>query len=91
LAADCESDFEFEWTSELMHLKDLPIIGMNPPIQIFSSMKLSLSVVPAWPVMQPGRNGKLFVCNVGIPESLYISEGIKYYNIFKEKDIVMLY
>lgn len=69
-----------------------PALAIDPsPTGAVGGFDPKYSVVPALPLYHGNRNGKLYLCNLGIPDQVFAEVGITYRSPFGAKFVIPLY
>lgn len=67
------------------------VLAIDPPITGISEISIKYSILPILPLDDIKNCGKLFLCNLGIPEKFYRDSGLKYFSPFGSKFIIPLH
>jgi enhancer of mRNA-decapping protein 3 len=67
-----------------------PVLAIDPPPQ-GSGVNTKLSLVGALPLAHSAVNGKIYLCNLGIPVNMYQELGIAYNSPFGPKFVIPLH
>jgi enhancer of mRNA-decapping protein 3 len=66
------------------------VMGLDPPPQ-GTGIELKLSLVGSLPLAHSNANGKLYLCNLGLPASIYQELGITFKSPFGPKFIIPIH
>jgi len=67
-----------------------PVMGLDPPPQ-GTGIELKLSLIGSLPLAHSPNNGKLYLCNLALPVSIYQELGISYKSPFGPKFIIPIH
>ncbi|XP_025425853.1 enhancer of mRNA-decapping protein 3 isoform X2 [Sipha flava] len=68
-----------------------PLMAIDPPSQGTPSIVVKYSLVPALPLSYNESNGKIYLCNMGIPTQVFHFAGIQYKSPFGSKSVIPLH
>ncbi|KAL3288298.1 hypothetical protein HHI36_002746 [Cryptolaemus montrouzieri] len=68
-----------------------PVLALDPPSAGMPNFNPKFSLLPVLPLSHSSSNGKLYLCNLGIPQSIFKEVGIKYKSPFGPKFVIPLY
>jgi len=68
-----------------------PLMAIDPPSQGTPSVAVKYSLVPALPLSYSESNGKIYLCNMGIPTQVFHFAGIQYKSPFGSKSVIPLH
>ncbi|KAL4091949.1 hypothetical protein QTP88_026548 [Uroleucon formosanum] len=68
-----------------------PLMAIDPPSQGTPSVVVKYSLVPALPLSYNESNGKIYLCNMGIPTQVFHLTGIQYKSPFGSKSVIPLH
>lgn len=69
-----------------------PALAIDPsPTVGIGGFDPKYSILPALPLYHGNRNGKLYLCNLGIPDQVFADVGITYKSPFGAKFVIPLY
>lgn len=68
-----------------------PLMAIDPPSQGTPSVVVKYSLVPALPLSYSESNGKIYLCNMGIPTQVFHLAGIQYKSPFGSKSVIPLH
>lgn len=68
-----------------------PVLAVDPPITGVSEISIKYSILPILPLDDIKNCGKLYLCNLGVPEKFFRDSGIKYYSPFGSKSVIPLH
>lgn len=68
-----------------------PLMAIDPPSQGTPSVAVKYSLVPALPLSYNESNGKIYLCNMGIPTQVFHLAGIQYKSPFGSKSVIPLH
>lgn len=67
------------------------VLALDPPQLGTSGVTAKCALIPGLPMAYDSSNGKLYLCNVGIPLQVFKDVGIKYVSPFGPKFYMPLY
>lgn len=69
------------------------VLAIDPPPRGINDVCIKYSILPILPLngMSPTACGKMYLCNLGIPEKFYCDAGIKYKSPFGHKFVIPLH
>lgn len=76
-----------EWTSQ----SRAPVLALDPPAVGTPGIITKYSILPGLPLSHSLDNGKLYLCNVAIPQKIFTDLGIKYSSPFGSKFVIPLH
>ncbi|KAK9872344.1 hypothetical protein WA026_017804 [Henosepilachna vigintioctopunctata] len=68
-----------------------PVLALDPPSSGTPNFNTKFSILPGLPLSHSSVNGKLYLCNLGIPQNVFNEVGIKYKSPFGPKFVIPLY
>lgn len=68
-----------------------PVLAIDPPVNGYKEFNAKYSIAPMLPLSYTANNGKLYLCNLGLPEYIFTKIGIKYKSPFGSKFVIPLY
>lgn len=68
-----------------------PVLALDPQASGTPGMVAKLSLVPVLPLSHCLENGKIYLCNLGLPLQIFQEVGIKYQSPFGSKFVIPLY
>lgn len=70
-----------------------PVLAIDPPVSGFVRIQAKCSVLPILPLDDINGHtcGKLYLCNLGIPDKFFHDAGIKYSSPFGHKQVIPIH
>ncbi|XP_026473041.1 enhancer of mRNA-decapping protein 3 isoform X2 [Ctenocephalides felis] len=69
----------------------VPVLAIDPPINGYEGFDSKYSILSVLPLSYTASNGKLYLCNLGLPELVFTKIGIKYKSPFGSKFVIPLH
>uniref|UniRef100_A0A6B2E7C8 Enhancer of mRNA-decapping protein 3 n=1 Tax=Phlebotomus kandelakii TaxID=1109342 RepID=A0A6B2E7C8_9DIPT len=78
-----------KWISE----SRASVLAIDPPVHGISQVQIKCSILPILPLDDINRHtcGKLYLCNLGIPDKFFREAGIKYKSPFGHKFVIPIH
>lgn len=69
-----------------------PTLAIDPPAHGIQGITIKYSIVPILPLENTNSKcGKLYLCNLGIPDKFYTDSGIRYRSPFGHKSVIPIH
>lgn len=70
-----------------------PVLAIDPPVLGFVKIQAKCSILPVLPLDDINAHacGKLYLCNLGIPDKFFHDAGIKYSSPFGHKHVIPIH
>lgn len=76
-----------EWTNR----SRAPVLALDPPAVGTTGIVTKFSLLPILPLSHSSNNGKLYLCNLAIPQKIFKDLGIQYSSPFGSKFVIALH